>query len=85
MISNTNFQFCFDISLDEKLGFFVPSAYIIRNHSEISYVDKKATRIIIASYGIDYNNLDLHIQNLLATIEVLKSENIFKKFEKNPK
>ncbi len=78
-------QFCFDISLDEKLGFFVPIAYIVNNCDKIEYVDKKATSTIIKSFGIEINDLDANIKTLLSIIEVLKPENLFKKFEKNPK
>ena len=85
MIFGKNFQFCFDISFDEKCAFFVPCAYIINNSDKIIYVDKKATAVIIESFGLKIENLDAKIQNLLAIIEVLKPENLFKKFEKNPK
>ena len=78
-------QFCFDISLDEKFGFFVPIAYILNNCNKIEYVDKKATSTIIKSFGIEINDLDANIKTLLSIIEVLKPENLFKKFEKNPK
>ena len=71
--------------MDEKLDFFVPNAYIIANCDKIIYVDKKATSIIIKSFGLEIENLDSNIQNLLLIIDVLKSENLFKKFEKNPK
>ncbi len=78
-------QFCFDISLDEKFGFFVPIAYILDNCDRITYVDKKATSTIIKSFGLEIENLDSNIKNLLSIIDVLKPENLFKKFEKNPK
>ena len=71
--------------MDEKLDFFVPNAYIIANCDKIIYVDKKATSIFIKSFGLEIENLDSNIQNLLSIIDVLKSENLFKKFEKNPK
>ena len=51
---STQHQFCFDISMDEKLDFFVPNAYIIANCDKIIYVDKKATSIIIKSFGYKY-------------------------------
>ncbi len=78
-------QFCFDISLDEKLNFFVPIAYFINTCDKITYVDKKATSTIIKSFGLEIENLDSNIKNLLSIIDVLKPENLFKKFEKNPK
>ena len=71
--------------MDEKLGFFVPIAYILGNCDKIEYVDKKATSTIIRSFGLEIENLDSNIKNLLSIIEVLKPENLFKKFEKNPK
>ncbi len=84
-MSHINHQFCFDISFDEKLDFFVPVAYILNNCDKITYVDKKATSTIIESFGVEIENLDSNIKNLLSIIDVLKPENLFKKFEKNPK
>ncbi len=78
-------QFCFDISFDEKLGFFVPVAYILSNHDKIEYVDKRATATIIKSFGLEINDLNADIKTLLSIIEVLKPENLFKKFDKNTK
>ena len=78
-------QFCFDISFDEKLGFYVPTAYIIDNVGIINYVDKKATPTIIKSFGLTTEDLDADIIVLLNIIEILKPENLYKKFEKNPK
>ena len=75
-------QFCFDISFDEKLGFYVPTAYVVDNHNKIDYVDKKATPIIIESFGLKIENLESNLKILLAIIDVLKPENLFKKFEK---
>ena len=80
-----NYQFCFDITFDEKLDFFVPTAYILNNCDKIIYVDKKATALIIKSFGLELENLDSNIKTLLAIIDVLKPENLYKKFEKNPK
>ncbi len=80
----SQYQFCYDISFDEKLGFFVPTAYILNNCNKIEYVDKKATSTIIKSFGLELENLESNIKTLLAIIDVLKSENLFKKFEKNP-
>ena len=80
-----NHQFCFDLSLDEKLGFFIPTVYIIYNSDKIDYVDKKATPTIIKSFGINSDDLNDNYQRLLAIIELLKPEVLFKKFEKNPK
>ena len=80
-----NHQFYFDLSLDEKLGFFVPTAYLIHNSDKIDYVDKKATPAIIASFGINPDDLNDIYKSLLAIIELLKPEVLFKKFEKNTK
>jgi SNF2 family DNA or RNA helicase len=76
-------QFCFDISLDEKLKFYAPSAYIIEFTENITYVDKKATPLIIESFGIVLENLNKKIQELLSIIEILKPENLFNKFHKS--
>ena len=80
-----NFQFCFDISWDEKLGFFIPNSYVLNNSKPIEYIDKKATTTIIDSFGIKSDEIDSNIKKLLSTIDNLKVENLFKKFEKKSK
>ena len=82
---SNHYQFCYNISEDEKLGFFVPTAYIVNNCDKIQYVDKKATPLIIKSFGILNDDLEPNTKTLLSIIEVLKYENLVKKFEKNLK
>jgi non-specific serine/threonine protein kinase len=74
------FQFCFDISFEKNLNTYIPTAYIVENSSEIKYLDKKATKDIIESFGIDFENLDSNTKKILAACESLKPEFIFKKF-----
>ncbi|MBC7642588.1 MAG: ATP-dependent helicase [Flavobacterium sp.] len=85
LILSNQHQFCYDISMDEKLGFFVPTAYIIDNCDKIQYVNKKATPLIIKSFGIVNDGIEPNTKTLLSIIDVLKPENLFKKFEKNLK
>lgn len=75
-----SFQFCFDISFEKNLNTYIPTAYIVKNTSEIKYLDKKATKAIIESFGIDYETLDPNSKRILTICESLKPEFIFKKF-----
>ncbi|WP_347050552.1 DEAD/DEAH box helicase [Flavobacterium olei] len=74
------FQFCFDISFDKNLNVYLPTAYIIEGIDEIKYLNKKATRDVIESFGIVYENLDSNTKKILTSCESLKPEFIFKKF-----
>nr|WP_315245304.1 DEAD/DEAH box helicase [uncultured Flavobacterium sp.] len=74
------FQFCFDISFEKNLNTYIPTAYIIENTSEIKYLDKKATKVVLDSFGIDFENLDSNTKKILTACESLKPEFIFKKF-----
>lgn len=83
METPNSYQFCFDLLFNDKLKSYFPVAYIV-NHSEtITYIDKKATREIIESYGIEFEKLDENIKKLLLISENLKTETIFKKYSKN--
>jgi len=74
------FQFCFDISFEKNLNAFIPTAYIVENTIEIKYLDKKATKSVIESFGIDFENLDYNTKKILTICEAAKPEFIFKKF-----
>lgn len=74
------FQFCFDISFDKNLNVYLPTAYIVEGIDEIKYLNKKATRDVIESFGIVYENLDSNTKKILTSCESLKPEFIFKKF-----
>ena len=74
------FQFCFDISFDKNLNIYLPTAYIVEGIDEIKYLNKKATRDVIESFGIVYENLDSNTKKILTSCESLKPEFIFKKF-----
>ncbi|MHC0446024.1 DEAD/DEAH box helicase [Flavobacterium sp. 3-218] len=74
------FQFCFDISFEKNLNAYIPTAYIVENTSEIKYLDKKATKGVVESFGIDYETLDPNSKKILTICESLKPEFVFKKF-----
>lgn len=75
-----SFQFCFDISFDKNLNAFIPTSYIVENTTEIKYLNKKATKGVLESFGIDFENLDSNSKKILTICDVLKPEFIFKKF-----
>ncbi len=74
------FQFCFDISFEKNLNAYIPTAYIVENTSEIKYLDKKATKGVLESFGVDYETLDHNSKKILTICESLKPEFVFKKF-----
>ncbi|MBZ4036937.1 DEAD/DEAH box helicase [Flavobacterium sp. 17A] len=74
------FQFCFDISFEKNLNAYIPTAYIVENTGDIRYLDKKATKTIIESFGVDYETLDHNSKKILTICESLKPEFVFKKF-----
>ena len=74
------FQFCFDISFEKNLNTYIPTAYIVENTDEIKYLNKKATKDILESFGIAYDHLDSNTKKILTACESLKPDFIFKKF-----
>jgi non-specific serine/threonine protein kinase len=75
-----SFQFCFDISFEKNLNTYIPTAYIVKYTSEIKYLDKKATKDVLDSFGIDFDDLDSNTKKILTACESLKPEFIFRKF-----
>lgn len=75
-----SFQLCFDISFEKNLNTYIPTSYIVENTLEIKYLDKKATKGVLESFGIEFENLDPNSKKILTICESLKSEFIFKKF-----
>lgn len=74
------FQFCFDISFEKNLNAYTPTAYVVENTSDIKYLDKKASKGVLESFGIDFENLDPNSKKILTICESLKPEFVFKKF-----
>ena len=81
MKPSKSFQFCFDISFEKNLNVYIPTAYIVEDDAtEIKYLNKKANRNILESFGIVFENLDSNTKKILTACESLKPEFIFKKF-----
>jgi SNF2 family DNA or RNA helicase len=83
--TKTPFQFCFDISLEQKLNTYIPTAYIVGHSETITYLEKKASAEVLQSFGVVTENLDTNTRKVLSICEALKPEAIFKKFSKNSK
>jgi SNF2 family DNA or RNA helicase len=75
-----SFQFCFDISFEKNLNAYIPTSYIVESTDEIKYLDKKASKDVLESFGIDFENLDSNTKKILTACESLKPEFIFRKF-----
>lgn len=81
MKPSKSFQFCFDISFEKNLNVYIPTAYIVEDDAtEIKYLNKKANRNILESFGIIFENLDSNTKKILTVCESLKPDFIFKKF-----
>ena len=80
METSKSFQFCFDISFEKNLNTYIPTAYIVEGSEEIKYLDKKASPVVLQSFGIVFENLDSNTKKILAICESLKPEFVFKKF-----
>lgn len=85
MKTDNSFQFCFDISFEQKLNTYIPTAYIVGHTETITYLDKKASPEVLQSFGVIIENLDTNTRKVLSLCEALKPEVIFKKFGKNSK
>lgn len=85
MKTKNSFLFCFNISFEKKLNFYIPTAYIIKQTGKIDYLDKKASPEVLQSFGVIFEDLDTAIQKVLTICENLKPDKIFKKFSKNLK
>jgi SNF2 family DNA or RNA helicase len=83
--TDNSFQFCFDISFEQKLNTYIPTAYIVGHSQAITYLDKKASPEVLQSFGVIIENLDTNTRKVLSLCEALKPEVIFKKFGKNSK
>jgi len=83
--TENNFQFCFDISFEQKLNAYIPTAYIVGHSEVITYLDKKASPEVLQSFGVIVENLDTNTKKVLSLCEALKPEVIYKKFGKNSK
>ena len=79
------YSFYFDISFDAILKTYIPTAYIVPTSDKTTYLDKKATPQVIQSFGIIEADVEPIIKRMLSICEILKPENIFKKFSKNIK
>ncbi|QBN18768.1 DEAD/DEAH box helicase [Flavobacterium nackdongense] len=85
MKTDNSFLFCFDISFEQKLNCYIPTAYIINKVAEISYLDKKASPDVLKSFGVVLDDLDAVTKKVLTICEDLRPEKVFKKFSKNCK
>jgi non-specific serine/threonine protein kinase len=75
-----SFQFCFDISFEKNLNTYIPTSYIIDNTDDIKYLNKKASKDVLESFGIVFEDLDSNTKKILTVCESLKPDFIFKKF-----
>jgi SNF2 family DNA or RNA helicase len=83
--TNSGLLFCYDLSWNKLLNSFLPTAYIVQKNSKIVYVDKKATPEVIKSFEISEADLDSDTKKLLNICDLLKTDVIFKKYNKNNK
>lgn len=77
---SNSFQFCFDISFEKNLNHYIPTAYIVEDTDDIKYLNKKATKDVLESFFIVFDQLDPDTKKTLTVCESLKPDFIFKKF-----
>jgi SNF2 family DNA or RNA helicase len=80
LTASKSFQLCFDLSFEKNLNTYIPTSYIVKNTNEIKYLDKKATKDVLDSFGVDFDSLDSNTKKILTACESLKPEFIFRKF-----
>ncbi|MEC5167230.1 hypothetical protein RCH18_002980 [Flavobacterium sp. PL11] len=85
MQTSNPYFFCFDITLDSKLNYYLPTAFVVIKGSYKGYLDKKAVPEVLESLGIKKANLDQNTSQLLAICEILKPSALFKKFASKSK
>ena len=79
------FQFCFDISFEARLNYYIPTAYVVGHTDTITYLEKKASPEVLQSMGIILGNLDAATQKIVSLCEVLQPEALFKKYRTKSK
>lgn len=75
-----HFQFCFDVSFEARLNYYIPTAYVVGHRDTITYLEKKASPEVLQSMGITLGNLDAATQKIVSLSEVLQPEALFKKY-----
>lgn len=85
MEPENHFQFCFDISFEARLNYYIPTAYVVGHTDTITYLEKKASPEVLKSMGIILGNLDTATQKIVSLCEVLQPEALFKKYRTKSK
>ena len=80
-----HFQFCFDVSFEARLNYYIPTAYVVGHTDTITYLEKKASPEVLKSMGIILGNLDAATQKIVSLCEVLQPEALFKKYRTKSK
>lgn len=80
-----HFQFCFDLSFEAKLNYYIPTTYVVGHTDTITYLEKKASPDVLQSMGIIIENLDVNTQKLLSICKQLQPEAIFNKYRTKSK
>ena len=80
MKPENHFQFCFDLSFEVRLNYYIPIIYVVGHASTITYLDKKASHEVLQSMGITVGDLDAATQKIVSLCAVLQPEALFKKY-----
>ncbi len=80
-----NFQFCFDISFEARLNYYIPTSYVVGHTDTITYLEKKASPEVLQSMGITLENLNTATQKIVSLCEILQPEALFKKYRTKSK
>lgn len=85
MEPENHFQFCFDVSFEARLNYYIPTSYVVGHTDTITYLEKKASPEVLQSMGINLGNLNAATQKIVSLCEGLQSEALFKKYRTKSK
>ncbi|TWI02221.1 non-specific serine/threonine protein kinase [Flavobacterium tiangeerense] len=85
MEPENHFQFCFDLSFEAKLNYYIPTSYVVGHVDTITYLEKKASSEVLQSMGVETKQLPLAAQKILSICESLQPEVLFKKYRTKSK
>jgi hypothetical protein len=66
-----HFQFCFDLSFEARLNYYIPTAYVVGHTDTITYLEKKASSEVLQSMGVETKKLPLPPPLKALVIEVV--------------
>ncbi|CAM3801720.1 DEAD/DEAH box helicase [Flavobacterium cucumis] len=76
----TKYDFCFDLSYNHEVSFFLPSIFLLEKDSSFNYVEKKITKDNLSIFTIEWEALEDDIKKLFEIEKTLQVNHLGKKF-----